>query len=140
MKNRSDLPPEVRAAIRRERKLLLAVLIPHILILAALVVWVNLASGCALGAAAGSGILRVSCVDNGNESLIKQLEYSIDGGSQHVLGEGDSLQNWLDVGNHHLSGSWYSWYGSTGQPGPNGYFDEQVYVWDAEYGETTWSL
>ena len=105
----------------------------------AIVLWAILLSACSAGLNPGSGILQVSCTDNGNDNLIKQLYYSIDGGSQNVIGEGYFMQHWLDVGHHRLSGYWASWYGSTGQPGGIGYFDEEVYVWNAEHGETTWT-
>jgi len=109
----------------------------HALILAALVVWASLGSGCSAGLAPDYGILEVFCMDNGSASTIKQLYYSIDGGSQNVLGEGNFMQHWLEVGNHRMSG-YYSIWPSGGMPVPY-YFDEQVYVWDADYGETTWS-
>lgn len=137
---RSEAWQQHLASERKYGRLITIGCIIHAVILAALVVWANLATGCVPGAAAGSGILRVSCTDNGNASLIKQLEYSIDGGSQHLLGEGDSLQHWLDVGNHRLIGRVEVWWPSGYCEGcGSGSFDEQVYIWDAGYGETTWS-
>jgi hypothetical protein len=103
---------------------------------ALLVLWIVLLPACPAGLAPGSGILSVSCTDNGSSTTIKQLYYSIDGGPQNVLGEGDMMQHWLQVGDHRMSGYFAIW--SWGVLPTPYYFDETVYVWDAEYGETTW--
>ena len=84
------------------------------------------------------GILRVNFGYMGDADSIWTLHYSIDGGPEYSLSEGQTREHLLVVGNYSLSGS-KTIYVPGGWMNPI-FFDVEVYVWDAKYGPTDWSI